>query len=67
MNQQQLDLARPGCLQMGLGKTVQGVALCACFKEEWPVLIIAPASLRGEENPCAELLPPATGHLIALQ
>ena len=51
---------------MGLGKTVQGVALCACFKEEWPVLIIAPASLRGKRPLCRAPVQ-AVGHLIMLQ
>ena len=33
--------------QMGLGKTVQAIAVAACYREEWPVLILAPTSLRG--------------------
>ncbi len=32
--------------EMGVGKTVQGIALAACYREEWPLLIIVPASLR---------------------
>ncbi|PSC75396.1 DNA annealing helicase and endonuclease ZRANB3 [Micractinium conductrix] len=43
-------LARNGrCLiadEMGVGKTVQAVALASCYQEEWPLLVIAPASLR---------------------
>ncbi len=31
---------------MGLGKTVQAIALAACYEDEWPLLIIAPASCR---------------------
>uniref|UniRef100_A0A7S3UFA5 Uncharacterized protein n=1 Tax=Picocystis salinarum TaxID=88271 RepID=A0A7S3UFA5_9CHLO len=31
---------------MGVGKTVQAIAMASCFKEEWPLLIVAPASLR---------------------
>ena len=33
-------------LQMGVGKTVQGIALASCYDEEWPLLVIVPASLR---------------------
>ena len=33
--------------QMGLGKTVQAIAVAACYREEWPVLILVPTSLRG--------------------
>ncbi|KAK9844937.1 hypothetical protein WJX74_008894 [Apatococcus lobatus] len=32
--------------EMGVGKTVQAIALASAYKEEWPLLIIAPASLR---------------------
>ncbi|GAX84585.1 hypothetical protein CEUSTIGMA_g12006.t1 [Chlamydomonas eustigma] len=32
--------------EMGVGKTVQGIALATCYQEEWPLLIIVPASLR---------------------
>jgi hypothetical protein len=43
-------LARGGrCLladEMGVGKTVQAIALAACYQEEWPLLVVAPASLR---------------------
>ena len=31
---------------MGVGKTIQAIAMASCFKEEWPLLIVAPASLR---------------------
>lgn len=30
---------------MGLGKTPQGIALAAHYKNDWPVLVLAPASL----------------------
>ena len=33
--------------QMGLGKTVQAIAVAACYREEWPVLVLVPTSLRG--------------------
>lgn len=33
--------------QMGLGKTVQALALMACYRDEWPALILVPTSLRG--------------------
>ncbi|PRW44334.1 DNA annealing helicase and endonuclease ZRANB3 [Chlorella sorokiniana] len=43
-------LARGGrCLiadEMGVGKTVQAIALASCFEDEWPLLVIVPASLR---------------------
>lgn len=32
--------------QMGLGKTVQALALISCYREEWPCLILVPTSLR---------------------
>ncbi|CAI5993519.1 unnamed protein product, partial [Closterium sp. NIES-64] len=32
--------------EMGLGKTVQAIGLAACYRDEWPVLVIAPSSLR---------------------
>eukprot|EP00963_Diacronema_lutheri_P001794 scaffold116_cov334-Pavlova_lutheri.AAC.14 len=32
--------------EMGVGKTVQAIAIASCFMEEWPLLIVAPASLR---------------------
>ena len=31
---------------MGVGKSVQGIALASCYQAEWPLLVIAPASLR---------------------
>jgi hypothetical protein len=44
-------LARGGrCLiadEMGVGKTVQAIALAACYRADgWPLLVVAPASLR---------------------
>lgn len=46
-------MATPCCtnfstLQMGLGKTVQAIALASAYRDEWPVLVVAPSSLRGE-------------------
>ena len=32
--------------EMGIGKTVQAIAICTIFKENWPVLIICPSSLK---------------------
>jgi len=31
---------------MGLGKTIQAIATCCAFREDWPVLIVAPNSVR---------------------
>ena len=31
---------------MGVGKTIQAIALAACYREDWPLLIVVPASLR---------------------
>ncbi|GFR52842.1 hypothetical protein Agub_g15469, partial [Astrephomene gubernaculifera] len=46
----EFGLARGGrCLiadEMGVGKTVQAIALASCYEEEWPLLCIVPASLR---------------------
>ncbi|CAM6013956.1 unnamed protein product [Sphagnum balticum] len=43
-------LCRDGrCLladEMGVGKTIQAIAIAACYREEWPLLVICPASLR---------------------
>ncbi len=36
------------------GKTVQAIALLACYRADWPALIITPSSLRGE--PCGRHL-----------
>lgn len=32
--------------EMGLGKTLQAIAVTACIRESWPVLVLAPSSLR---------------------
>lgn len=32
--------------EMGLGKTVQALAIASAYRDEWPVLVIAPSSLR---------------------
>ncbi|PRW20657.1 SWI SNF-related matrix-associated actin-dependent regulator of chromatin subfamily A 1 isoform X1 [Chlorella sorokiniana] len=32
--------------EMGLGKTVQAIAVAAAYRDEWPLLVIAPSSLR---------------------
>ncbi|KAL4643342.1 hypothetical protein ACB092_02G085200 [Castanea dentata] len=32
--------------EMGLGKTLQAIAVSACIRDSWPVLILAPSSLR---------------------
>uniref|UniRef100_K7LZ64 SWI/SNF-related matrix-associated actin-dependent regulator of chromatin subfamily A-like protein 1 n=1 Tax=Glycine max TaxID=3847 RepID=K7LZ64_SOYBN len=32
--------------EMGLGKTLQAIAVASCVQDSWPVLIIAPSSLR---------------------
>ncbi|KAL6535641.1 hypothetical protein OROMI_027015 [Orobanche minor] len=32
--------------EMGLGKTLQAIAVTSCIREAWPVLILAPSSLR---------------------
>ena len=35
------------CLsQMGLGKTIQAISVAYYYKDEWPLLIIVPSSLR---------------------
>ena len=31
---------------MGLGKTIQGICIAACYRTEWPLLIISPSSIR---------------------
>jgi SNF2 family DNA or RNA helicase len=32
--------------EMGVGKTIQALAICCVYKEDWPVIIICPSSLR---------------------
>ena len=32
--------------EMGVGKTVQALAISACYADEWPLLVVAPASMR---------------------
>ncbi|KAK7363390.1 hypothetical protein VNO77_05532 [Canavalia gladiata] len=32
--------------EMGLGKTLQAIAVAACIQDSWPVLVLAPSSLR---------------------
>ncbi|XP_040296677.1 DNA annealing helicase and endonuclease ZRANB3 isoform X2 [Bufo bufo] len=32
--------------QMGLGKTLQAIAVAFCYREEWPLLIVVPSSLK---------------------
>lgn len=32
--------------EMGLGKTLQAIAIAACYRDEWPILVICPSSLR---------------------
>lgn len=32
--------------EMGLGKTLQAIAVASCVQDSWPVLVIAPSSLR---------------------
>mmetsp|Transcript_28148 Transcript_28148/g.45196 ORF Transcript_28148/g.45196 Transcript_28148/m.45196 type:complete len:935 (-) Transcript_28148:1633-4437(-) len=34
------------CDEMGLGKTIQGIAFALAYRKEWPVLIIAPSSVK---------------------
>lgn len=45
-----LALAKSGRVlladDMGLGKTVQSLALAAAYRSDWPVLIVAPSSVR---------------------
>lgn len=31
---------------MGVGKTLQAIALASCYEPEWPLLVVVPASLR---------------------
>jgi SWI/SNF-related matrix-associated actin-dependent regulator 1 of chromatin subfamily A len=32
--------------EMGVGKTIQALGICAAYYSEWPVLIICPATLK---------------------
>lgn len=33
-------------VQMGLGKTVQAIAVAYAFRKEWPLLVVVPSSLK---------------------
>lgn len=35
------------------GKTVQAIAVAAAYRDEWPLLVIAPSSLRGVPSSAA--------------
>lgn len=35
------------CDEMGLGKTLQAIAIAAHYRRDWPLLVVAPSSLRG--------------------
>lgn len=47
---------------MGLGKTVQAICIAAYYRSEWPLLVVAPSSVRftwaevknttGDEHDC---------------
>ena len=68
----EFGLKRKGrCLiadEMGVGKTVQSIALAACYKDKWPLLIVVPASLRlawaEEIEKWLPELPPCDIHII---
>jgi SWI/SNF-related matrix-associated actin-dependent regulator of chromatin subfamily A-like protein 1 len=32
--------------EMGVGKTIQAIAICYLYRQDWPVLIIVPSSLK---------------------
>ncbi|CAN0028311.1 unnamed protein product, partial [Hapterophycus canaliculatus] len=32
--------------EMGLGKTLQALAVACAYREDWPVLVVAPSSLK---------------------
>lgn len=33
-------------VQMGLGKTVQAIAIACAYRKEWPLLVVVPSSLK---------------------
>jgi SWI/SNF-related matrix-associated actin-dependent regulator 1 of chromatin subfamily A len=64
-------LEKGGCAliadEMGCGKTIQALAICSCYHEEWPMLVIAPSSVRANwvEEMTRWLLIPAEDILLA--
>jgi len=54
--------------EMGLGKTFQALAVAAYYRNEWPVLVVVPSSLRCQWAEVFEKwipdLPPADVHII---
>lgn len=32
--------------EMGVGKTIEALAICAVYKDNWPILILCPSSLK---------------------
>ncbi len=66
-------LAREGRVliadEMGTGKTVQALALAACYRTDWPVLVVTPAAVRSMwaeqiEQWLGEWLLPSDIHVI---
>ncbi len=55
--------------EMGTGKTVQALALAACYRTDWPILVITPAAVRSMwaeeiERWLGEWLLPSDIHVI---
>lgn len=47
--------------EMGLGKTIQALAVACAYREDWPFLVVAPASLRANwQNEARKWVPGLT-------
>ena len=55
--------------EMGVGKTIQALAIAACYSDEWPLLIVAPAAMRllwaGQVERCFPCLSPSEILVVA--
>lgn len=40
---------------MGLGKTIQALGIAHYFRDNWPLLIVAPSSVRFNNQKCYKL------------
>ncbi|CAN0507055.1 unnamed protein product, partial [Ectocarpus sp. 12 AP-2014] len=53
--------------EMGLGKTLQALAVACAYREDWPVLVVAPSSLKDNwRNEAMKWVPGLTKETIQI-
>lgn len=53
---------------MGLGKTLQALAVACAYREDWPVLVVAPSSLKDNwRNEAMKWVPGLTKETIQVR